>query len=111
MKLLGILVLVEGIHHQVVNSLKLLLILNDAQDAFPVLLHGLEDAHFQVKLFKTLTGGHHRQVGFAVVVQGGQDLQLLFIAVIVHDGDEIGTVLIGHDLSSCVFLYLTVFWG
>ena len=46
------------------------------------------------------TGRDHSQIGAAVILQCTQNLQFIFLAVLVHDGDKIGTELIFHGCPS-----------
>lgn len=107
-------VLVDKIHQRLIDLLELSVVLNGLEIFLAVFLHGFQNADLKIFILVVLTasGGDQRQIPAAVVLQLGQDLKLVFLAVFVGDADEIVAVLLsmGFLRITCLMALFYPVW-
>ena len=90
--------LVDEIHQRAVDLLELRVVFDGFEEFLAVFLHGFEDADLKILFLIVVAaaGRDEGEIAAAVVLQLGQNFQLVFLAVFVGDADEIVAVLLLH---------------
>ena len=94
--------LVDLIHHDFVDALQLVLILNGAENFFSILLNSLQNADLQIFILFGICGNKGIII-IAFQLQHSQNLQQIFFSIFISDGDNIVAIQIAHGVPPACF--------
>ena len=88
----GVVILIHEVHERLIDVFQLLVVLDRLEHLLAVFLDRAQDADLQIFAVLVGIGGDQRQIAMPLVFQLRQDLKLVFLAVLVGDGDIVRTV-------------------